>query len=567
MNLFLSILNQLSKNEKAKFFWFSIFVIFSIFLELLSLGLFLPIIKIFFTSEKIFLFSEDFFLNEFEFKKQIFILLFSLILIYVIKNIFNSFLIYYKKKFLSDIQINFTSRIFSYYLNQSYDFFLEKNKPEIIRNIGLLHGYIGILENIINVIIEIFIIVLILSIIFYTNLQIGLIITFFSLIFIFLILKIFGKRQRRYGELINIYQKEFINTYLNSLGSIKDIILQKKQSFFSNHFTKTVSKQAIANVKNSFLLEIPRPIIELAVVFGISGLMFFLLNLDKNAEEITVILTFTIALLFRAIPSITRIIYQASGISFKLDHVNQVHKIFSTLEINPKKFVFKDLDFDQIKIKDLTFNYKKDNDNIIFEGINLSIKKNTTIGIMGPSGSGKSTLIDVICCLLNPKSGGVYLDDKLIDQSLIDSWHNKIGYISQKNYLLNGTILQNIAFGEEEKDININSLNNAIKMSKLNQLINSHSDGLNFYIGEDGINISGGQRQRIVMARTIYKQAKIIFLDEATSALDEQTENAIFEDLRKNFHGKTTLIISTHRKKLLNFADQIIDINDLKKKQ
>ena len=186
---------------------------------------------------------------------------------------------------------------------------------------------------------------------------------------------------------------------------------------------------------------------------------------------------------------------------------------------------------------------------------------------MGPSGSGKSTLIDVICCLLYPKSGGVYLDDKLIDQSLIDSWHNKIGYISQKNYLLNGTILQNIAFAEEKKDINMNSLNNAIKMSKLNQLINSHSDGLNFYIGEDGKNLSGGQRQRIVLARTIYKQAKIIFLDEATSALDEQTEKEIFEDLRKNFHGKTTLIISTHRKNLLNFADQIIDINDLKKKQ
>ena len=125
MKIFFSIFENLSKKERIKLFWIASFILLLIFFELFSLSLFLPILKIFFTSEKITIFDQNFFFNNLSYQNQIYFLLAFLVLLYVAKNIFNSFLIFYKKKFLSDIKIKFSSRVFNYYLNQ-YDFFLDK---------------------------------------------------------------------------------------------------------------------------------------------------------------------------------------------------------------------------------------------------------------------------------------------------------------------------------------------------------------------------------------------------------------------------------------------------------
>ena len=109
--------------------------------------------------------------------------------------------------------------------------FLKNNKPQIMRNLGILAEYIIVLENFINIAIEILILILILFIIYYTNLYVGLTISIFSAIFIFIILKIFKDRFKKYGELINFYNEKVLNNYLDSLGSIKDIILQKNKAF------------------------------------------------------------------------------------------------------------------------------------------------------------------------------------------------------------------------------------------------------------------------------------------------------------------------------------------------
>jgi ABC-type multidrug transport system fused ATPase/permease subunit len=566
--MFFTIFEKLTKPEKIKFFWITVFILLLIAFELFSLGLFLPIIKIFFTLEKLTLFQEDFFFNKLSFQNQINFLLIILVVLYVLKNLFNAFLIYYKKKFLSDIEINFSSRVFRYYLNQKYEFFLNTNKPQIIRNLGILSEYILILENFINFFIEILILLLILVMIFLNDFNVGIFITFFSIFFILIVFKFFGKRMRTYGELLNVYQEQLVNNYLDTLGSIKDIILQKKQSYFLKDFKKNISKQAQIIVKNGFLNELPRQIIEILMVLGISSLMIILMNNEKNLEDISITLTFTVALLFRAIPSITRIIYQLSNLSFKIDIVKKVNNLMSSFKIKEIISSKEHIEFNKIlRLSGVSFQYNKSKEHKVFDNIEIEIEKNKTTGIVGPSGSGKSTLLDLICCMLQPSSGGVYLDKKKIDERIISSWQDKISYISQKNYLLNGTILQNIAFAETNNDIdmvNMEKINYAIKLSKLDELVSSHKEGINFHIGEDGENISGGQRQRIIIARAIYRGTDIIIMDEATSALDNQTENQIMSDIKSNFHHKKTLIISTHKKEILNFADKIIDISDLK---
>lgn len=564
MKLFFSIFNNLNISEKKKFFWIVFFIAVLLILELASLSILLPIIKIIFSSEKLTYLNFTFF-HEYTLNQQIYFLLSVLVFFFLLKNIFNAFLIYFKKRFLYDIQINFSSRVFSNYLNQSYDFFLKNNKPQIMRNLGILAEYIIVLENFINIAIEILILILILFIIYYTNLYVGLTISIFSAIFIFIILKIFKDRFKKYGELINFYNEKVLNNYLDSLGSIKDIILQKKQSFFVNDFSKNISVQANVNVKNSFFVEVPRLLIEIILVIGVAGLIIVLSLVNENLNEIIVILTFTVALILRAIPSVTRIIYQSSGLYFKIDTIKRVQNLMQTFnkKISPNKRI-KEINFKKIYLKKVSYAYDTHSPKRVFDGLDLDINKNETIGIMGSSGSGKSTLLDLICGILTPTNGKIFLDHDLLNDEKIYSWQNKISYISQKNYLLNGSILQNIAFAENQNDIDIGRVEESIKFSKLQNLVNEKVDGYNFNIGEDGKNISGGQRQRIVLARAIYRKADLIIFDEATSALDKNTENEILSDIKDNFHKKKTLIISTHKSDTLYFCDKVLNIDDLK---
>ena len=565
MKLFLSIYNSLQYQEKIKFYWITFFITILLILEFLSLSLILPLIKIIFSADKITLLNKDFFFNNISFEKQVMYLIGVLISLYIFKNIFYAFIIYLKKKFLADIQVNFTSRVFKNYLNQSYDYFLKNNKPQIIRNLGILAEYINTLESFINIVIEILMLTLIIFIIYYSSIYVGLFVTLFSLFLIFFIYKAFKKRLRKYGELVNEYNEKVVNNYLDSLGSIKDIILQKKENFFIKDFSRNISILADVNVKNGFLLELPRLIIEVFLIIGISVMVLSLVLSNQDINEVIVILTFTVALILRAIPSVSRVIYNLSGINFKIDIIKKVQNLIQSFGIKNERSEIKRIDFRKIIFKNVSFGYGgSDNKNLLFQNLNLEINKNEAIGIIGSSGSGKSSLMDLISCILKPKSGAICLDEKEIDSKLVDSWQNKVSYISQKNFLLNGSILDNIAFAEDESTINQERLDNAIKFSQLENLVNSKEKGINYIIGEDGKNISGGQRQRIILARAIYRDADLIFFDEATSALDKKTETEIMNLIKKNLYSKKTIIISTHKRELLDFCHKIINVDNVK---
>tara|TARA_B100001250_G_C19803178_1_gene792049 strand:- start:1032 stop:2735 length:1704 start_codon:yes stop_codon:yes gene_type:complete len=565
VKLFLSIYNSLQYKEKIRFYWITFFITILLLLEFLSLSLILPLIKIIFSADKITLLNKDFFFNNISFEKQVMYLVGVLIFLYIFKNIFYAFIIYLKKKFLAEIQVNFTSRVFKNYLNQSYDYFLKNNKPQIIRNLGILAEYINTLESFINIVIEILMLILVIFIIYYSSIYVGLFVTLFSLFFIFFIYKAFKKRFRKYGELVNQYNEKVVNNYLDSLGSIKDIILQKKENFFIKDFSRNISILAEVNVKNSFLLELPRLIIEVFLIIGISVLVLSLVLSNQDINEVIVILTFTVALILRAIPSVSRVIYNLSGINFKIDIIKKVQNLIKSFEIKNEKSEIKRIDFRKIIFKNVSFGYGgSDNKNLLFQNLNLEINKNEAIGIIGSSGSGKSSLMDLISCILKPQSGAICLDEKEINNKLVDSWQNKISYISQKNFLLNGSILHNIAFGEDESIINQERLDNAIKFSQLENLVNSKEKGINYIIGEDGKNISGGQRQRIILARAIYRDADLIFFDEATSALDKKTETEIMNLIKKNLYSKKTIIISTHKRELLDFCHKVINVDEIK---
>ena len=156
---------------------------------------------------------------------------------------------------------------------------------------------------------------------------------------------------------------------------------------------------------------------------------------------------------------------------------------------------------------------------------------------------------DSLLGLLKPTKGSIEVDNKDVNLNFKE-WSKYIGYIPQKVTLIDGSILSNIAFGVEENEININLLEDAIKLSEINSFLDRLPDGINTNVGEFGSKLSGGQIQRLGIARAVYRNPDVLILDEATNALDETTEQKVFSNILKKFKDKA-LIVITHNKSLL----------------
>ena len=189
-----------------------------------------------------------------------------------------------------------------------------------------------------------------------------------------------------------------------------------------------------------------------------------------------------------------------------------------------------------MELKNLNFKHIGNEKNTL-ENINIKIKKGKIIGITGPSGSGKSTLVDLIMGLIEPTSGSIYINEKPLSQ-IRENWLHLVGYIPQDVHLNDDTLKNNITFLSKGL-LDDQKLSEVIKVSGLESLIASKKNILDENVGEKGIKLSGGEKQRIGIARTLYKNSKILILDEPTSSLDEDNEAKILENvfrLKKSYN-------------------------------
>ena len=190
-------------------------------------------------------------------------------------------------------------------------------------------------------------------------------------------------------------------------------------------------------------------------------------------------------------------------------------------------------------------------------GVDLHVPAGNTLALVGATGSGKSTLIKLLLRFYDPASGRVLVDGQPITDVSMHSLRQAIGLVSQDVYLFEGSIRDNIAYGQP--DANDAAIIDAAKTAEAWSFIETLPQGLDTPVGERGVRLSGGQRQRLSLARALLKDPPILVLDEATSAVDNETEAAIQRSLKRIAHGRTVIMIA-HRLSTIVHADEIVVI-------
>ena len=293
---------------------------------------------------------------------------------------------------------------------------------------------------------------------------------------------------------------------------------------------------------------------------------FFVKKVDNNNSIIPLLGLYLFAA-FKIVPSVTKITNLLQDMRFSLPsitpYISNKLQIEGEILENKKNAEEKNINFEfneTINIHNLKFEYASAKKKI-FDGVNMNIDKNQLIGISGESGSGKTTLINLLLGLLRPDDGDILVDKKniLID---ISGWQKKISYIPQNIFMLDEKILNNVALGIPDNEIDIVKVKKCLKFANLTKFIDELPDGLFSNCGELGDRISGGQKQRLAIARAFYNNAEVLIFDEFTNNLDKENEIKIMEDISK-LKDKTRIIVS-HSSKVLSYCEKRFEIKNNK---
>ncbi|MCF0111452.1 MAG: ABC transporter ATP-binding protein [Erysipelotrichaceae bacterium] len=225
-------------------------------------------------------------------------------------------------------------------------------------------------------------------------------------------------------------------------------------------------------------------------------------------------------------------------------------------EISSSGTVTHDLVFDHV-----SFHYPDSDENVL-QDISFSAKQGQTIAIIGSTGSGKSTLLNLIVRFYDVTEGKILLDGINIRDYTLNALHNKVGYVSQKAFMFNGTVAYNVAFGEKEgMSPSLDEICNALDIAQASEFVAEMEDGVNSHIARGGTNVSGGQKQRLSIARAIARKPEIYLFDDSFSALDYKTDSLLRTKLKETAQDSIVLIVAQRIGTILH-ADQIVVLDE-----
>ncbi len=567
----LTKINSLITNKQRRGTIILVILLFiGMILEVFGLGILIPMINILLDPEMVentfgLRSMKDFFPN---FSHRDFVLFFLgvILLLYIVKTLFQVFLTYKQNTFLNNVVATISNNLYTSYLQRPYKFHINSNTSELTKNLQVeVNYFFSFLSSLISLILEIgFLLAIILTLIFIEPIgaiSIGIFYGSLSVIFF----QFTKSKLTNWSELREKFDLQISKNIFEGLGGIKDLLILGKIHIYIQQFSRNNNLRQRLNAMMGTLSQIPRFYLELVSIFGLLSFICILIYQGKDPKSLITVLGVFVAAIFKMIPSVNKIITVSQLLKFHYPSVNIIYNELKDFNdnieksISPRNFQFQN----NIQFSNVDFGYSKKNK--ILKGVSINIKKGQTIGIIGESGSGKSTFADLLVGLHKPFFGKILIDG-IDGLQMTQSWRNKIGYVSQTIYLTDDSILNNIALGVPENMIDRSLINKILTKVQLEKFVNSLESGIKTRVGERGVQLSGGQKQRIGLARALYNNPQILILDEATSALDNLTEKGVMDSV-KNLKGDITKIIIAHRLSTLDNCEVIYELSNKKLKK
>lgn len=369
------------------------------------------------------------------------------------------------------------------------------------------------------------------------------------------------RRQYRIGEEMAAAGLEAWQFLLPGLDGFREARLTGSANSFMDGFRDARLRRARLAREMGIISDAPRYLLEIGFVFAILGISVILFTTTTPAEAITVLGVFAAASL-RALPTLNRI--SASLATMRTGHAGLeiVSRAMDELDaggMHDERRRGDERFSGDIDLRDLGFRYA-DAQDFVLRGVSLRIRHNRTTAFVGSSGAGKSTLLDLVLGLLTPTEGTVEVGGRSIQEDPA-SWYGELGVVPQDVFLINASLIANVAFGVAPGEVDRARAEEVIRMAQLETLVAGLPDGLDTIVGERGVRLSGGQRQRIGLARALYRRPTVLVLDEATSALDNLTEHEIATTLAR-LQGSLTILIVAHRLSTVRHADTLVFLKE-----
>ncbi len=448
------------------------------------------------------------------------------------------------------------------YLRSPYSLFLRKDSAELIRN-----GHQAVMAVVSRLFMPLIRIVVETLVILGILVAMAVVAPYVTVLTIFIVgvlgsavLVFVQPRLHALGRTTHQLQGATLRTLQESFHGIRDVKALSAEEFFSNRYSRDRLKLAHAAYLSATLRQLPRTIIETGLI---TLVLLFLAVASSDAsgsgKAVPIVAMFAYAGI-RLLPSIQRLIAGFNDIRFSSAPLDDIYSDlqaaqdlrYAEADITQLRFV------SEITMDHITFRYEEAEEDALTD-INLSIRRGESVGICGPTGGGKTTLVDILTGLIEPTSGSVRIDEVDL-RGYQREWLRAIGIVPQMGFLIDDTLLRNIALGVADDRIDHAAVRDAVQLAQLVDYVDSLPKGLDTIVGERGIRISGGQRQRVAIARALYRRPSVLIFDEGTSALDPVTESRLMKSVDA-LTGSHTVIVVAHRLSTIRNSSRIVYID------
>jgi ATP-binding cassette subfamily B protein len=376
----------------------------------------------------------------------------------------------------------------------------------------------------------------------------------------FLISRLASPRLVRDAAILGSAYDQRLKLVQESLGGIRDIIIDQCQSMHVDEFRAVDAQFARARLSSGFLVTAPRFLIEAAGMVLLAALAVYLSSEGQGAAAALPVLGALALGALRLLPLLQQLYQAWVSLAANRTIAAEVLSLLA-LPVSGDDPAPSPLPFEcSIRFENLSFTYPG-RDGLALKDVNLVIPRGSRIAVVGKTGSGKSTFVDLLMGLLAPTDGSIEVDGVRLDEQSRPAWQQNIAHVPQSIFLADASIARNIAIGGSPAALDMGRVAEAAKTAQLQEFIDDLPLGLDTRVGERGIGLSGGQRQRLALARAIYKNSAVLILDEATSALDDETEKAVLRILDELHHRGKTIVIVSHRQSALHDSDMVIRLD------